>query len=101
MSSFKKKILTLVIFLALFSYSGRNIYRIIQDANRSDNFKYTSFPYFHIEEVEYKEKILGKNNVKFYLSNDPWCWATPSPCSADDKIMIIDFSGYNLFMTSK
>jgi hypothetical protein len=101
MGGFKKKILTLVIFLALFSYSSRNIYRIIQDVNRSDNFKYTSFPYFHIEEVEYKEKILGKNNIKFYLSKDPWCWATPSPCSTDDKIMIRDFSGYNLFMKSK
>jgi hypothetical protein len=99
--SFKKKILALVIFLALFSYSGRNIYRIIQEVNRSDNFKYISFPYFHIEEVKYKEKILGKNNIKLYLSEDPWCWATPSPCSTDDTIMIKDLSGYNVFLINK
>jgi|LakMenEpi03Aug12_release.lakeMendotaPanAssembly.Ray.scaffolds.fasta_scaffold49390_4 hypothetical protein len=99
--SFKKKILALVIFLALFSYNGRNIYRIIQEVNRSDNFKYISFPYFHIEEVKYKEKILGKNNIKLYLSEDPWCWATPSPCSTDDTIMIKDLSGYNVFLINK
>jgi hypothetical protein len=99
--SFKKKILALVIFLALFSYNGRNIYRIIQEVNRSDNFKYITFPYFHIEEVKYKEKILGKNNIKLYLSEDPWCWATPSPCSTDDTIMIKDLSGYNVFLINK
>jgi hypothetical protein len=97
----KKKILTLVIFLALFSYSSRNVYRVIQEVNRSDNFKYLSFPYYHIEEVEYKEKILGKNNIKFYLSKDPWCWATPSPCSADDKIIAKDLNGYNVFFRNK
>jgi hypothetical protein len=97
----KKKFLTLVIFLALFSYCSRNIYRVIQEVNRSDNFKYVSFPYYHIEEIEYKEKILGKNNIKFYLSKDPWCWATPSPCSTDDNIIIKDLSGYNLFLKNK
>jgi hypothetical protein len=97
----KKKILTLVIFLALFSYCSRNIYRVIQEVNRIDNFKYVSFPYYHIEEIEYKEKILGKNNIRFYLSKDPWCWATPSPCSTDDNIMIKDLSGYNLFLKNK
>ena len=98
---FRKNILAVVIFLALFSYTGRNIYRIIQEVNRNDNFKYVSFPYFHIEKIEFKEKILGKNNLKFYLSKDPWCWATPSPCSADDKIIAEDLIGYNVFLKNK
>ena len=101
LDSFKKNILTLVIFLTLLSYSSRNIYRIIQEVNRSDNFKYASFPYFHIEEIQYEEKIIGKNNIKFYLSKDSWCWATPAPCSSDDKITTQDLNGYNVFLKKK
>jgi hypothetical protein len=98
---FKKNIITVVIFLSLFSYAVRNIYRINQEINRVDNFKYVSFPYFHIEKIEYKEKIIGKNNIKLYLSKDPWCWATPSPCSADDRIIAMDLNGYNVFLIEK
>jgi hypothetical protein len=97
----KKNIITVVIFLSLFSYAVRNIYRINQEVNRGDNFKYVSFPYFHIEKIEYKEKIIGKNNIKLYLSKDPWCWATPSPCSADDRIIAMDLNGYNVFLIEK
>ena len=101
MGNFKKNILTAVIFLVLFSYTSRNIFRIIKEVDRSDNFKYVSFPYFHVEVIEYKEIILGKNDVKFYLSKDPWCWATPTPCSSDEKITVMDLNGYNLFLNSK
>ena len=101
MGNFKKNILTAVIFLVLFSYTSRNIFRIIKEEDRSDNFKYVSFPYFHVEAIEYKEIILGKNDVKFYLSKDPWCWATPTPCSSDEKITVMDLNGYNLFLNSK
>jgi hypothetical protein len=97
----KKNIITAVIFLSLFSYAVRNIYRINQEVNRGDNFKYVSFPYFYIEKIEYKEKIIGKNNIKLYLSKDPWCWATPSPCSTDDRIIAKDLNGYNVFLMEK
>ena len=97
-SRFRKNIITTVIFLVLLSYTGRNIYRINAEVNRTDNFKYVSFPYFHIEEIKYKEKILGENNIKFYLSSNPWCWASPSPCSTDDKITAKNLKGYNFFI---
>ena len=101
LSNFKKKVLALVIILVIISYPLRNIYRINQELNRNDNFKYNSFPYFHVEKIKYKEKTLGENNINFYLSEDPWCWATPSPCSTDNNINVKNLYGYNIFFKKK
>jgi|688.fasta_scaffold31870_2 hypothetical protein len=70
------------IIITLFSiliFNGKNFMRINSEFNRNDNFKYLNFPFYHIENITFKEKVL-KDNVKIFIIESGHCWATPSPC---------------------
>jgi hypothetical protein len=95
----KEKAVLIILFLVIISYPLRNIYRINNEIKRTDNFKYTSFPYYHVEKIKYEEKKIKDSNTKFYLTNG-WCWATPSPCS-NSNILINVVNGYNFFYIKK
>ena len=95
----REKAVFIILFLAIISYPLRNVYRINNEIKRNDNFKYTSFPYFHVEIIKYEEKKIKDTNIKFYLT-DGWCWATPSPCT-NSNILINVINGYNIFYRNK
>lgn len=75
----KKIILTMLITILIFNF--KNFTRIRAELHRGDMYKYENFPFFHIENVNYKELIIS-NNVKVFLVTDTMCWATPTPCVA-------------------
>jgi hypothetical protein len=74
----KKKIF-ITILITIVIFNAKNILRIMSEFKRDDIYKYTNFPFFHIENVNYKEVIVA-NNTKVFLVETPMCWATPSPC---------------------
>ena len=78
----KKNINKFFIIITLFSiliFNGINFMRINYEFKRIDNYKYINFPFYHIENIPFKEKIL-QDNVKIFVIKSGFCWATPSPC---------------------
>ena len=70
------------IMITLFSvliFNTINLFRIHSEFKRSDNYKYTNFPFYHVENIQFKEKIL-QDNIKIFIIHSGFCWATPSPC---------------------
>jgi len=89
----KKIILTILITILIFNF--KNITRIRSELHRVDIYKYKNFPFFHIENVSYKELVIS-NNVKVFIVTDTMCWATPSPCLTGN-INVKKISGYYFF----
>ena len=73
-----KKFFVLTVVLVICSFNLRNVMRIIDEFKRNDNYKYTNFPFYHIEKVPYSEASLDSDIKVFLVKNH--CWATPSPC---------------------
>jgi hypothetical protein len=70
------------IVITLFSiliFNAINFLRIHSEFKRNDNYKYANFPFYHIENIPFKEKVL-QDNVKIFIIEGGFCWVTPSPC---------------------
>jgi hypothetical protein len=88
-----KKFFILTVVLVICSFNIRNVIRIIDEFKRNDNYKYTNFPFYHIDKVPYSEIRLDSDIKVFLVKNH--CWATPSPCLTQNikakKIYNYDF----------
>jgi hypothetical protein len=88
-----KKFFVLTVVLVICSFNLRNVMRIIDEFKRNDNYKYTNFPFYHIDKVPYSEASLDSDIKVFLVKNH--CWATPSPCLTQNikakKIYNYDF----------
>jgi hypothetical protein len=88
-----KKFFVLTVVLVICSFNLRNVMRIIDEFKRNDNYKYTNFPFYHIDKVPYSEVSLDSDIKVFLVKNH--CWATPSPCLTQNikakKIYNYDF----------
>jgi hypothetical protein len=89
-----KNFFMLTVILVLFSFNFRNVMRVIDEFKRNDNFKYTNFPFYHIDNVSYSEISLD-NGIKVFMVKNH-CWATPSPCLTQN-IKAKKIYNYDLF----
>ncbi len=64
------------LLIIFFLFNLKNLHRISQEFQRDDLYKFSNFPFFAIEDKEFK--ILKYNDINLYSAHH--CWATPSPC---------------------
>ncbi len=89
-----KNFFMLTVILVICSFNLRNIVRVIDEFKRNDNYKYTNFPFYHIDNVSYSEISLDAGIKVFMVKNH--CWATPSPC-VTQNIKAKKIYNYDLF----
>ncbi len=86
-----KKKISYSILIIFFLFNLKNFHRISQEFKRNDLYKFSNFPYFAINDKEFK--ILDRNEIKLYSAHH--CWATPSPCgNITDEIQVIKKGNY-------
>ena len=73
------KIYLIIIVLVFLVYNFKNVTRIYSEFNRIDKYRYSNFPFFYVENVDYK-KIVKNNDIILYEPINNNCWATPAPC---------------------
>jgi hypothetical protein len=76
---FLNKFLTTITIVAILVFNLINFFRIDSEFKRVDYYRYSNFPFYHVEKVSFSETILD-DNIKVFLINNGHCWATPSPC---------------------
>ena len=77
----------LLIVLVIIVFNFKNFYRINHEINRTDQYRFSDFPFFTVIKKEYKPiKIEDKNYM--YVA-DGYCWSTPTPCSNTERKAII------------
>ena len=77
------KIYLIIIVLVFLVYNFKNVTRIYSEINRIDKYRYSNFPFFYVENVDYK-KIVKNNDIIVYEPINNNCWATPAPCAGGD-----------------
>ena len=91
----KKFKILLLISILIFNY--KNISRISKEFNYSAAGYFKSFPLFHIEKVNYSEKII--NGEKVYNVKG-MCWATPTPCLRNIQKKIEMKYGFRIYLNN-
>ena len=91
------KILFTIIFLV---FNLKNVSRIYNEINRTDEYTYKNFPFYAITEKEFTKK---KFNYDFIIySTIHHCWASPTPCgSISNKIDVKKKNGYLFIYKSR
>ena len=93
--SFLRKVIFLFIVFPILFFNIKNIHRIQKELNRSDMYKFTSFPYMHIERKKF-EPLFDNNKIYLYKTIGH-CWATPTPCAGTDSIGHKTKYGFKIF----
>ena len=88
-----------LIFLALAFFTTKNIIRINNEILRSDQYKYSNFPYYFVQETDY-EKIKLSDDVSIYYVPTA-CWATPPPCAGNKNIILTELYGFKVLKNDK
>ena len=88
----------ILLIISILIFNLKNISRINKEFNYSAAGYFKSFPLFHIENVDFSERVI--NNEKVYVVKG-MCWATPSPCmrNADRKTEIK--YGYKIYLNNR
>lgn len=95
---FQKKFKLLVIIVIIL-FNFKNIYRINKELNRDDIYKFSNFPFFAIENKDYKKNYF-KSGLTIYQAHH--CWATPTPCGhVNEKMTVIKKNGYFIINKTK
>ncbi len=95
-SFFKRFNVLIILIVVLFNL--KNINRISKEFERNDLYKYKNFPFFAIEQKQFK---LKKFNAGLTIYAAHHCWATISPCGhLSEKINVVKKNGY-YFIQSK
>ena len=76
----------------------KNSFRIYDEFNRNDKFKFNDFPFYTIVQQEYK-KTKFLDNFHVYSPHGGYCWKIPSPCGNPENIYVTKKNGY--FFISK
>lgn len=91
----KKFEVLLLISILIFNY--KNISRINKEFDYSAAGYFKSFPLFHIENVNFDEKII--NGEKVYNVKG-MCWATPTPCLRNINKKIEKKYGFKFYLNN-
>jgi len=68
-----------IVVFVIIIFNVKNIIRINTEFKRTDMYQYKSFPFFHVEKVNFTSLDIN-NDFRIYFPKDNNCWATPFPC---------------------
>ena len=76
---FFEKRLKFLILLIIVIFNIKNFYRISDELERTDYYKFDNFPFFAIPD----KKFISENTPSglTIYKTDGHCWGTPSPCT--------------------
>ena len=85
-----------LVILVILIFNIKNIYRINNEFNRADLYKFDDFPFFAIEKKEFISEKFNSGLTLF--RTDGHCWGTPSPCAAHKgELNVKKINGYYFF----
>ncbi len=88
--------LKFLIFFGLVFFVVKNVFRISNEFDRNDMYKYVNFPYYNIPEVKFIEHNL-KEGIKVYEPINNNCWSIPSPCPYIKNLNAKKINNYIVF----
>ena len=94
------KKLTILLFISYSIFLYKNIYRINNELNLSEesHHNFYNFPLYWVENKDFEEVIL--NNHKLYLTNGK-CWNIPSTCVTHTSTLKITKKNNYIFYSKK
>ncbi len=86
-----------LIFLTLIIFNARNVSRLNLEIKQY-GYNIIDSPFFFVKDVNYK--VLNEyEKIKLYQTSEgQMCWATPTPCTNRDSLMIRKLNGFKTIL---